>query len=188
MSVQRTNMTRILSLIICFCFLQVNDISAKGKNRVPVMISFHLEATDVQNKALSIEANTPMGKKFIQKSPAFVTSNFTAYYPFVSPHEGELYGVSLQLDPKSARRLQSLSAQHKGQYIVANVNGKVVDMILIDKQVDGRVITIWRGIDPAILKLVNPILPQIGEDPKVWKERIKKEAKEEKRAAKFKNQ
>lgn len=155
----------------------MHDASAKGKNRAQVMISFHLEATDVQNKELVIEANTQMGKKFIEKSPMLVTSNFTAYYPFVSPHEGELYGASLQLNQKSAMRLKAISAEHKGKYIVANVNGKVVDMIYIDKVVDGRVITIWRGLDPAILKLVNPILPQIGEDPKVWKERIKAEAK-----------
>ena len=181
MSVQTTYMTRIVALIICFCLFSVNDASAKGKKRPPVMISFHLESTDVQNKALVIEANTPMGKKFIQKTPSFITSNFTAYYPFLSPHEGELYGVSLQLNQRSAARLRVLSAQNKGQYIVANVNGKVVDMILIDKEVDGRVITIWRGIDPAILKLVNPILPQIGEDPKVWQERIKKEKKADKK-------
>lgn len=181
-------MTRILSLIICLSFLNVYNVSAKGKKRPPVAISFHLEATDVQNKALVIESDTPMGKKFIQKTPALVTSNFTAYYPFLSPHEGELYGVTLQLNQKSAGRLRAISVENKGQYIVANVNGKVVDMIYIDKEVDGRVITIWRGLDPAILKLVNPILPQIGEDPKVWKERLKKEEKAAKRAAKLKGQ
>jgi len=178
-------MTRIVSLIICFCLFQADDASAKGKKRPPVMISFHLEATDIKNKELAIETDTPLGKRFIQKSPAFVTSNFVAYYPFLSPHEGELYGVSLQLNQKAATRLKAVSVENKGQYIVANVNGKVVDMIFIDKEVDGRVITIWRGIDPQILKLVNPILPQIGEDAKVWKDRIKKEAKEAKQAAKL---
>ena len=174
---QNTFMNRILSLIVFFCLLHVNDASAKGKKRPPVQISFHLETADVSNKALVIEADTPMGKKFIQKTPKLITSNFTAYYPFQSPHEGELYGVSLQLNQRSAARLRVISAQNVGSYIFANENGKVVDMIKIDKEVDGRVITIWRGIDPAILKLVNPIIPQIGEDPKVWKERIKKEEK-----------
>lgn len=177
-------MIRLLSLILCFSFLNAHDASAKGKNRAKVMISFHLETTNVQNKELAIEADTQMGKKFIEKFPIFITSNFTAYYPFQSPHEGELYGVSLQLNQKSAARLKSISAENKGKYIVANVNGKVVDMIYIDKQVDGRVITIWRGLDPAILKLVNPILPQIGEKPEAWKERLKVEKKAEKEAAK----
>jgi len=170
-------MNRILSLIVCFCLLYVTDASAKGKKRPPVQISFHLETSDVRNKELVVEADTPMGKKFIQKTPLFVTSSVTAYYPFPSPHEGELYGVSLQLNRKASSLLRVTSAQNKGSYIVANVNGKVVDMILIDKEVDGRVITIWRGIDPAILKLVNPMMPQIGEDPKTWKERLKKEKK-----------
>lgn len=173
-------MIRILTLILCICLTNVNVAFAKGKKAPPVSITFHLEANSMEGRKLSIPAKTPMGTKYIQKSPSFTTKDFIAYYPFVSPHENEMYGVSLQLGKTAATRLQMLSAANKGKYIVVNINGKVVDMIYVDKQVDGRVITIWRGVDPRFLAMVNPILPKIGEDPKDWKKRLK----EEKKAAK----
>ncbi len=173
-------MIRILTLILCFGLAHVNVASANGKKRPPVSITFHLEANSLEGRKLSIPAETPMGTKYIQKSPSFTTKDFIAYYPFVSPHENEMYGVTLQLGKAGAMRLKALSASNKGKYIVVNINGKVVDMIFVDKEVDGRVITIWRGVDPEFLALVNPILPKIGEKPKDWKNRLKAEKKEAK--------
>ena len=170
-------MIRLFSLILCFSLASLYVAFANGKKRPPISITFHIEANSLEGRKLSIPAKTSMGTKYIQKSPTLSTKDFIAYYPFVSPHEGEMYGVSLQLGKAAAMRLKSISAANKGKYVVVNINGKVVDMIYVDKQVDGRVITIWRGIDPKFLALVNPILPKIGEDPKDWKKRLKEEAK-----------
>jgi hypothetical protein len=169
------DMIRILTLILCFGITHVNVASANGKKRPPISITFHLEANSLEGKKLSIPAETPMGTKYIQRSPSFTTKDFVAYYPFVSPHENEMYGVTLQLGKAGAMRLKALSAANVGKYIVVNINGKVVDMFYVDREVDGRVITIWRGVDPQILALVNPILPKIGENPKEWKKRLKEE-------------
>ncbi|MGJ8656928.1 MAG: hypothetical protein ACSHX6_10805 [Akkermansiaceae bacterium] len=170
-------MIRILTLILCIGLTHVNVASASGKKAPPVSITFHLEASSLEGKKLSIPAKTPMGTKYIQKSPSFTTKDFIAYYPFVSPHENEMYGVTLQLRKTAATRLKMISAANKGKYIVVNINGRVVDMLFVDKMVDGRVITIWRGVDPQFLALVNPLIPKIGEDPKDWKKRLKLEKK-----------
>jgi len=168
-------------LCLCFSFAHVNDALANGKKRPPIVITFHLEANSMEGRKLSIEADTPMGKKYIQKSPSFSTQDFIAYYPFVSPHENEMYGVSLQLGKTAAARLKALSAANKGRYIVATINGRVVDMLYVDRQVDGRVITIWRGVDPQFFQIVNHLLPKIGETSKAWKKRLKAEKKMKKR-------
>ena len=164
----------MVSLIAAF------SAEAGGKKKAPISITFHLEANSMEGRKLSIPVDTKMGKKFIQKSPTFTTKDFVAYHPFVSPHENEMYGVALQLNKTASTRLRAISAAYKGKYIIANVNGKVVDMLYIDKQVDGRVITIWRGIDPKFFTLVNPVLPRIGEKPEQWKARLKKEKKTKK--------
>ena len=168
-------MIRILTIILCFGLIHVNVASANGKKRPPVSITFHFEADSSEGRKLSIPAETPMGTKYIQKSPSFSTKDFIAYYPFVSPHEGAMYGVSLQLDKGAAMRLKALSTENIGKYIVVNINGKVVDMLYVDGEVDGRVITVWRGVDPEILAMVNPLMPRIGEDEKAWKKRMKEE-------------
>lgn len=168
---------RFLCTFLMVSLVAAFSADAGGKKKPPISITFHLEAANAEGRKLSIPVDTKMGKKFIQKSPTFSTKDFIAYHPFVSPHNGEMYGVALQLNKTAAARLRAVSAAYKGKYIIANVNGKVVDMLFIDKQVDGRVITIWRGVDPQFLTIVNPILPRIGETQKQWKERLKKEKK-----------
>lgn len=174
-------MIRLLTFIFCVGFAFTHLASANGSKRPKISITFHLEANDLEGRRLSIPAKTSLGTKYIQKSPTLVTSDFVAYYPFVSPHENEKFGVSLQLKKTAAIKLATLSAEQKGKFIIANINGQVVDMIRIDKGVDGRVITIWRGVDPKFLEIVNPILPRIGEKPKEWKARLKAEKKASKK-------
>ncbi len=170
---------KLLSLILLttFTLLTASSLFGKGGKRPPLSITFHLEANSAEGRKLSIPVDTKMGKKFIQKSPTFSTKDFVAYHTFVSPHPNENYGVSLQLSKTAAKRLTYVSAENKGRYIIANINGAVADMIYIDKQIDGRVITIWRNVDPKFISIVNPILPKIGETKDVWKKRLKAEKK-----------
>ncbi len=171
---------KFLLTLLSVCLLSTISVQGKGKKRSPISITFHFEATGIEGKKFAVPVETRLGKRFIQKVPTLSTKDFIAYYPFVSPHPDGEYGVSLQLNRTAAKRLSMLSAESKGRYIVVNINGKVVDMLFIDKQVDGRVITIWRGIDANFIAYVNPIMPKIGEEPKVWKARIKKEKKKKK--------
>ncbi len=164
-------------LMIMAVFVSSITVQANGKKRPPISITFHFEAHGLEGRKLSIPVQTALGKKYIERSPAISTNDIIAYHAFVSPHPDGAYGVALQLNKAGALRLRQLSAARKGQYIVCNVNGKVVDMLLIDRVVDGRVITIWRNIDPQFLALVNPILPRIGESKKQWKKRLKEERK-----------
>ena len=166
-----------LILLAILTLLMPSILLAKGGKRPPLSITFHLEANSAEGRKLSVPVDTKMGKKFIQKSPTFSTKDIIAYHTFVSPHPNEMYGVALQLSKTAAQRLQYISAENKGRYLIANINGVVVDMLYIDKQVDGRVITIWRNVDPKFIAIVNPILPKIGETKDTWKNRLKSEKK-----------
>ena len=171
---------KYLFLIIMASMTASVSLHASGKKRPPISITFHFEAHGLDGKKMSIPVKTQLGRKFIQRSPSISTKDVVAYHAFVSPHPNGEYGVALRLTKVAAQRLRLLSSQRKGQYIIANVNGKVADMLLIDRVVDGRVITIWRGVDPKFLTAVNPILPRIGESKKVWKARLKSERKKKK--------
>jgi len=166
-----------LILLAIFTLLTPGSLLAKGKKQPPLSITFHLEANSAEGRKLSIPVDTKMGKKFIQKSPTFSTKDIIAYHTFVSPHPNEKYGVALQLSKTAAKRLEYISAENKGRYLIANINGTVVDMLYIDKKVDGRVITIWRNVDPKFVSIVNPLLPRIGETKDAWKKRLKSEKK-----------
>jgi len=169
-----------LSPLILLAFLAIltpNALLANGSKRPPLSITFHVEAGSLESKKLSIPVDTKLGKKYIQKSPSFSTKDFIAYHSFVSPHPDEKYGVALQLSKTAAMRLRHVSTENKGRYMIANINGEMVDMLYIDKTIDGRVMTIWRNVDPKFIDLVNPVLPRIGETRDDWKSRLKSEKK-----------
>lgn len=163
---------RVITFFLSFLFC-LGAASANGKKQPPISISFHMEAADVQSKKFAVPVDTPQGKRFIEKVPTISTKDIVAYWPFPSPHNPEHYGVSLQLDKHAARRLNLLSAQNNGKWMIATINGQVVDMLYIDKQVDGRIITVWRGVDGDMVKLCGKALPKIGESKKEWKKSLK---------------
>lgn len=167
----RSLITLLITLFI------VTNVHAKGKKLAPVSIAFYAESTDLQSKKFSVEIDTPQGKRFMSKVPIIVTSDITHFHTFQSPHNPALLGATFQIDRDGAQRLKVASAQGRGNWILCTVNGVVVDMLRIDKQVDGRVITIWRGLDPEIEKICNQLIPRIGETDKQWKERLKLEKK-----------
>lgn len=155
----------------------VANVSAKGKKTPPLHIAFYTESADVQSRKFAVEVDTPKGKRFINKTPFLITTDIEAYRPFTSPHNPRLLGASFQLDTDGARRLNRISQQFRGKWIVCMMNGRVIDMLHVDKPVDGRIITVWRGIDPSADKACNLLIPRIGEDKKDWKKRIKLEKK-----------
>lgn len=163
---------RIITILLTSLFC-LGVASANGKKQPPLSITFNIEAADVQSKKFAVPVDTPQGKRFIENVPTISTKDIVAYWSFPSPHNPDHYGVSLQLNKNAARRLNLISAQNNGRWIVASINGQVVDMLYIDKQVDGRLITVWRGVDADMLKLCDKFLPKIGESKKEWKKRRK---------------
>ncbi|MGJ8674250.1 hypothetical protein [Rubritalea sp.] len=169
--------------LLCISILTLclsSFLFAKGKKQPPVTITFHTEATDLESKKLTFEVDTPKGKRFMSKSPFIMTSDIVGYNTFPSPHNPEFFGCSFQLNRAGASRLKMTSGQYAGKWIMCTINGQVIDMLYIDRQIDGRVLTVWRGIDPAMAELIDNVVPRIGETPEAWKVRKKAEAKAKK--------
>jgi hypothetical protein len=167
-----------LILFLLVATLATNISFANGKKQGALTITFHTEATNLESKKLTIEMDTPKGKRFISKTPFITTNDIVSYKAFPSPHNPDMYGVSFQLNRAGSARLKMISGQYSGNWIMCSINGKVVDMLYMDRQVDGRVITIWRGVDQAMLTACNHLIPRIGESKKAWKTRLKYEKKQ----------
>lgn len=169
-----------LFLFIALSLLSIFPAHANGKKQPPISITFHLVTETSDGKKFTIPVDTPQGKRFIERAPIISTADIVAYNAFPSPHNEESYGVSLQLKQTGANRLRAISGNNMGSWIAASINGNVVDMIHIDKEVDGRVITIWRNIDPATLQLCDSLIPKIGESKEDWEKRRKLVEKQKK--------
>lgn len=164
-------------LTIFLTLFLIANVHAKGRKMAPISIAFFTESSDLQSRKFSIEIDTPKGKRYISKTPFIATSDITAYHSFTSPHNPAMLGATFKLDRDSSQRLKMASNQYRGKWIICMINGQVADMLRIDRPVDGRIITVWRGIDPAVERECNKLVPHIGEDKKAWKARLKKEKK-----------
>lgn len=166
---------RLILFLLFTVFVTSLSSYANGKKQAPLTITIHTEASNLESKKLSYEVETPKGKRFMSKTPFLTTKDITHYNAFPSPHDEGMYGASFQLNRAGSTRLKMTSIENTGKWIMCAINGKVVDMLYIDRPVDGRVFTIWRGVDENMIQACNALRPRIGESEKAWKTRLKYE-------------
>ena len=134
----------------------------KGKN---MAVSFHLE-TDVNNNPKMIfEQNIGGKKRYFSRSPEFSTKDITAFSPFLSDNQND-YGIVFQLRKSGASRLENITMANQGKMLIAAVNGRVVDGVIIDQSVKDGVLVVWNGIQEREIKEYDKLAPRIGEDKK----------------------
>ena len=98
----------------------------------------------------------------------------TQFQQSISADDGASYGVLVKLNAGAATRLTSITADNRGQYLLAIVNGQVRDAVLIDRAVDDGVLVIWQRISIAEVRQADAAMPRIGQDTKEWKKNLKK--------------
>ncbi len=99
--------------------------------------------------------------RYFRRSPDIITKDVAAFSPFPSEF-GEDYGMVFKLKSNAANRLSALTNVNQGKWVIAQINGRVVDGFLIDKQVDDGVIVIWKGVTLADIALFDAEVPRIG--------------------------
>jgi hypothetical protein len=135
---------------------------AGGKKGEKTGISFHIQADPTDNPKMIFSAS-PMGKELpFRRNPELVTKDIAAFNPFPS-QDGEGYGALLQLSPSAKNRFAAISNASVNRWLVAMVNGRVVDAVLLDKQVDDGYMVIWKGIGKAEIDAFDAMVPRIGE-------------------------
>lgn len=165
-------MIRLLAALT-LSLLLAPGLLAGGKKPKGMEVSFHLQADEAEGRKLVFPQLTAGEQVFYRISPAFSTKDVVAFTPF--PADDEVtYGVMLQLNPGAKQRLASISSDHRGQYLLAIVNGTVRDAVIIDRTVEDGILVIWQRITAPELRHADAMMPRIGQTPKEWKEERKK--------------
>ncbi len=169
------------ALLLMLTALLTATALCNGKKTPPMTVSFHVETTGLSSKELTFRQDTSLGPKDFEKVPLLQTTDFIAANPFASPDDKNSYGVIFQMKPVVANRFQHLSNLHRGKYLIAMVNGRVIDLIRINQTNPDDKICIWRNVNLHEVHALNAIVPKIGEEEKAWKARIKAENKSAKK-------
>lgn len=135
--------------------------SAGGKAGEIPTVSFHIEMEATDNPKMIFPHVIEGQTRYFARSPDITSKDVAAFGPFPS-EDGASYGVAFQLKPAASRRLAAVTAVNSGRWMISTVGGRVVDGVIIDKQVTDGFIIIWQGITLAEIELYDKLAPRIG--------------------------
>lgn len=145
----------IIALIPC--------VHAAGKRDDKASVSFHLETDAGDNPKMIFQQVQANGQtRYFRRMPEISTKDVFSFSPF--PADDGSYGLVFRLKPNAARRLSALTSANQGRWLSSMINGRMVDGVLIDQQVDDGMAVIWKGATRADIALFDAQFPRIGQE------------------------
>jgi len=141
-------------------------VHAGGKAGEEPVVSFHIETEHAENPKMVFSLEVGGKTRYFRRMPEIGTRDIAAFRPFPGDDGAHTYGVVFQLKNAASRRLASITSANHGRMMLAMTNGRPVDMVVIDQEVDDGFIVIWKGVTEAELRLYDQAAPRIGEDKK----------------------
>ena len=136
---------------------------ASGKKGEATTVSFHLQADDTDNPKLIFPQATAGKQIFYRRAPDVNFKDIAAFSPFPS-QDGEGMGMVVQLKPHARTRLAALTNGAVNRWMLAMMNGRIVDAVIVDKEISDGHLVIWKGIGAAEIDSLDQKLPRIGEE------------------------
>lgn len=139
---------------------------ASGKKEAKCSVSFHMETDGNDNPKMIFPEKKVDGKPaFFRRMPEFSNKDIAGFVPFPSQSGGEDYGIMFILKDNAAKRLMAVSNANQGRWMLAQINGRFVDGVRIDKQIDDGKLVIWKGATLADIKLFEETFKRVGQNP-----------------------
>lgn len=152
---------RFLTMILVFSAALLCPAAAGGKASKKASVTFHIQ-TDANENPKMIFAQEINGKAMhFRRMPEVGTKDLTTYSPFPSEGGGD-FGAVFRLKGSAAGRLAAITNASQGRWLAAMVNGRIVDGVLIDKQIDDGVLVVWRGLNLDDIAALDKTLTRFG--------------------------
>lgn len=133
--------------------------SGKADNKASVTLHIETEATD--NPKMIFPHVIDGQTRHFGRMPEISTKDVVSYSPFPADGGAE-FGAMFKLKPSVAGRLSAITAANQGRWLVTSVNGRVVDAVVIDKQINDGLLVAWKGLTLADIAVLDDQLPRIG--------------------------
>jgi hypothetical protein len=148
-------------LVLTFC----PSSMAGGKPKAKFSAAIHMETDGNDNPKMVFTLPVNGRNRVFSRMPEISTKDIVSFNPFPTD-DGSGYGMILKLTPNAARRLAAVTNANIDRWMLAQVNGRPVDAVLIDKQIDDGIIVVWKGITLEDIALFEKSIPRIGEEDK----------------------
>ncbi len=158
----RSLLLGITSLVLTALIL---PLQASGKKEPKLQISFHIETEATGNPKMIFPQNVAGRTRYFSRMPDISSKDIVSYAPFPSSVD-ESYGAVFKLKDHVSNRLAAITNANQGRWMIAQINGRVVDGIIIDAQVnDGRLV-VWKSLSLADFTIFDEQMPRTGEEKK----------------------
>jgi hypothetical protein len=139
---------------------------AAASKQYQVSIRIHAQTTrqDTSTFSIPVTVEHPHREIYVDKIPDISERDIISMYPFPAP-DGS-FGCVFKLDEHGKIGLETLSTEKRGYSIVAVVDGRPVDQMLVDARVTDGVLTIRRGFTPEELLKMKKVYKVLGETKK----------------------
>lgn len=138
---------------------------AGGKKENKASVTFHVETEETNNPKMIFPQMTNGKTRYFYRVPEIHSKDIVSFVPFPSD-VGQDYGIVFTLKPNAATRLAAVTNTNQGRWMIAQLNGRVVDGVMIDKEVADGHIVIWKGVTLADISVLDAQFPRTGADGK----------------------
>ena len=135
---------------------------AGGKKGENSGISFHLQGDPSDNPKMIFQQFNAGQQMVFRRNPEVMTKDIAAFNPFPS-QDGQGFGMVIQLKPSAKNRIAAVTNANVNRWMLAMVNGRRVDTVIIDKMIEDGHLVIWKGIGAAEIEAFDKKIPRIGE-------------------------
>jgi hypothetical protein len=161
--------SRIAAFIMLVVLAVTPAALAGGKKENKASVTFHIETEASDNPKMIFPQLTNGQKRFYRRTPDISLKDVVSFSPF--PADFGDYGIVLKLKGSASNRLAALTNMNQGRWMISQINGRVVDGVNIDKQVDDGRLVIWKGVTLEDIAVLDQELPRMGEEGKKKKKK-----------------
>jgi hypothetical protein len=157
---------RIAALTLMLVVAFAPSVFAGGKKESKASITFHMETEGTDNPKMIFPQMANGQQRFFRRLPDFGTKDIATFNPFPSEFGGDDYGIVIQLKGAAATRLAALTNLNQGRWMISQVNGRVVDGVIIDRQIGDGKLVIWKGVKLGDIAILDKELIRTGAEKK----------------------
>lgn len=145
--------------------LMIPTVVAGGRAASNASLTFHME-TDANDNPKMVFAQMANGKmRYFRRMPEITTKDVLSFSPFPA-ESGDGYGIVFKLNEAATKRFAAVSNANQGRWMIAQMNGRVVDGVFIDQTINDGIVVVWKDATLADIKVFDAALPRIGQEGK----------------------
>lgn len=156
---------RFAALLIILITAFSPALEASGKKKMKATVSFHIETDSNDNPKMIFPQMANGQTRHFRRIPEVSSKDIESFSPFPSEVGGD-YGIVFKLKDHASKRFSAITNANQGKWLIAQLNGRVVDGVFIDQPINDGNIVIWKGATLADVAILDEDLPRIGAEGK----------------------